>query len=401
MSDQEKPRRNPDILLEDLKREKQGKLTVFLGASAGVGKTYAMLEAAGQKLRDGEDIVIGWIQTHGRKETDRLLEGLPIIEPKTLEYRGKFLQEMDLDAVIQRHPAIILVDELAHTNVPGSRFVRRYQDVEEILQAGIDVYTTVNIQHIESLNDVVAQITGVIVRETVPDYILEQADSIRLIDITPEELTKRLKEGKVYITGQVERALKGFFRKGNLNALRELALRFTAMQVEQAKNKYMYRHSISGPWATAGRVLVCVSSSPFSAQLIRAAKRLADGLQIDFLAVNIRQPASTADLDPVAIDRLNRNMRLAEELGAKTMTIVGDNLIKEIINVAVAHNVTSIVVGKTGRSLLWRVIHGSFVDNLIKYSKGMNVYVIQGRLETDQPAVAERIAVTEPAEAHA
>ena len=243
-----------DIFLNDKSSYRRGKLTVFLGASAGVGKTYAMLEKAQADLENGVDIVAGWVETHGREETKILLQGLPIIEPVVLEYRNKQMSEMNIDRIIQLKPQIVLVDELAHTNVPGSRFVRRYQDVEEILQAGIDVYTTVNIQHIESLNDVVAQVTGVVVRETVPDYILEHADIIKLIDIPPEDLIKRLHEGKIYIPKQAERALNSFFRQGNLNALRELSLRFTAMQVEQNKKKYMQQHRIDGPWPTTGRV---------------------------------------------------------------------------------------------------------------------------------------------------
>lgn len=372
---------NSDAFLNDTSRYRRGKLTVFLGASAGVGKTYAMLEKAQADLGNGVDIVVGWVETHGREETQILLQGLPIVEPVVLEYRNKQMSEMNIDRIIQLKPQIVLVDELAHTNIPGSRFVRRYQDVEEILQAGIDVYTTVNIQHIESLNDVVAQVTGVVVRETVPDYILEHADIIKLIDIPPEDLIKRLHEGKIYIPKQAERALNSFFRQGNLTALRELSLRFTAMQVEQNKNKYMQQHRIDGPWPTTGRVMVCVSASPFSAQLIRAAKRLADGLQGDFLAINVRESYGGIPLDENAVERLNRNMRLAEELGGKTYTIVGDDLVTEIVNVAKAQNVTAIIVGKSGRSFWWNLVHGSLVDKLIRYSVGMDVYVIQGRVE--------------------
>ena len=370
-----------DIFLNDKSSYRRGKLTVFLGASAGVGKTYAMLEKAQADLENGVDIVAGWVETHGREETKILLQGLPIIEPVVLEYRNKQMSEMNIDRIIQLKPQIVLVDELAHTNVPGSRFVRRYQDVEEILQAGIDVYTTVNIQHIESLNDVVAQVTGVVVRETVPDYILEHADIIKLIDIPPEDLIKRLHEGKIFIPKQAERALYSFFRQGNLNALRELSLRFTAMQVEQNKKKYMQQHRIDGPWPTTGRVMVCVSASPFSAQLIRAAKRLADGLQGDFLAINVRESYGGIPLDENAVERLNRNMRLAEELGGRTYTIVGDDLVTEIVNVAKSQDVTAIIVGKSGRSFWWNLVHGSLVDKLIRYSVGMDVYVIQGRVE--------------------
>ena len=249
-------RPDPDAILEKISKAARGKLTVFLGAAAGVGKTYTMLEVAHERMREGADVLIGWIETHGRRETAQLVAGLPGMPAKMLEYRGKQLAEMDIDAIISRRPSVVLVDELAHTNVQGSRNVRRFQDVEELLKAGINVYTTLNIQHIESLNDVVAQITGVVVKETIPDYIIEQADNVQLIDIPPEDLIKRLKEGKVYLPGQAERALKSFFRPGNINALRELSLRFTASRVDKELSEYMREHRIDGPWPAAGRVMV-------------------------------------------------------------------------------------------------------------------------------------------------
>ncbi|BBB90514.1 MAG TPA: hypothetical protein PKA28_15490 [Methylomusa anaerophila] len=240
-------RPKPEELLEKLAKESRGKLTVFLGAAAGVGKTYTMLEAAHELRKEGVDVVIGWIETHGRQETAKMVAGLPRIPAKEIKYKEKTLAEMDIDAILERKPGLVLVDELAHANVPGSRHVRRFQDVEELLAAGIDVYTTVNIQHIESLNDIVAQIIGVIVRETIPDHILEQADNVQLIDIPPQELIKRLKEGKVYVPGQVEQALKKFFRPGNISALRELSLRFTASRVDKDLNEYMREHQIEVP----------------------------------------------------------------------------------------------------------------------------------------------------------
>ena len=242
-------RPDPDALLQKIQKEEKGKLTVFLGAAAGVGKTYAMLEAAHDRLLEGVNVAIGWLETHGRQETEKLAIGLARIEPKNIEYRDKVLQEMDIDAILAAKPELVLVDELAHTNIPGSRHVRRFQDVEELLDNGIHVYTTVNIQHIESLNDIVAKITGIVVRETVPDHILEQADSIQLIDIPPEELIKRLKEGKVYIPDQAAHALKKFFRTGNINALRELSLRFTASHVDQDLVEYMKQQNIEGTMA--------------------------------------------------------------------------------------------------------------------------------------------------------
>ncbi|WP_425059400.1 Sensor protein KdpD [Sporomusa carbonis] len=379
-------RPDPDTLLERIQRENRGKLTVFLGAAAGVGKTYTMLEAAHQRLQEGFDVAIGWVETHGRQETERLVEGLPRIPACLIEYRGKRLPEMDIDAILERRPELVLVDELAHTNIPGSRHVRRFQDVEELLKAGINVYTTLNIQHIESLNDIVAQITGVVVRETVPDHILEEADSVQLIDIPPEELIKRLKEGKVYVPAQAEQAIRKFFRPGNINALRELSLRFTANRVDKEMSEYMREHSIEGPWPAAGRVMVCVSASPFSAQLVRAARRLAGGLQAELIAVHIEAPARRFPIGDKERDRVIRNMRLAEDLGAKTLTISGENLVQEIIEVARAQNVSSIVVGKPHHSRLWELWHGSLVDKLIRNSGGINVYVIQGVAEQDQDA---------------
>lgn len=379
----ETSRPNPDELLEKINKESRGKLTVFLGAAAGVGKTFAMLEAAHDRMREGITVEIGWVETHGRKETEKLVEGLPHIAPKILEYRSRELEEMDIDAILRQKPALVLVDELAHTNVVGSRHIRRFQDVEEILSAGINVYTTLNIQHIESLNDVVAQVTGVIVRETVPDYIVEQADNIRLIDIPPEDLIKRLKEGKVYVPGQAEQALKKFFRPGNINALRELALRFMASRVDQDMAEYMRSHQIAGPWPTAGRVMVCVSASPFSAQLIRAAKRLSEGLRAEFLAVHVDTSGRRFPMGEKEHDRIARNMRLAEDLGGKTITTVGINIVQEILDIARSHNVTSIVVGKPRHSRLWELLHGALVDKLIRYSSGINVYIIQGSAEED------------------
>jgi two-component system sensor histidine kinase KdpD len=379
-------RPNPDVLLEKIHKETKGKLTVFLGAAAGVGKTFTMLEAAHDRLAGGAHVVIGWIETHGRAETEKLVAGLPRIAPKIIKYRGKELTEMDTDALLREKPELVLVDELAHTNIPGSRHVRRFQDVEELLAAGINVYTTLNIQHIESLNDVVAQITGVIVRETVPDSVVEQADNIQLIDIPPEDLIKRLKEGKVYVPGQVEQALKKFFRPGNINALRELALRFTASRVDQDMAEYMRSHQIAGPWPAAGRVMVCVSASPFSAQLIRAARRLSGGLHADLLAVHIETMGRRFPMGDKERDRVARNLRLAEDLGGKTLTVVGKDLVQEILDVARSHNVTAIVIGKPQHSRLWELLHGSLVDKLIRKSSGINVYVIQGVAEEEQAA---------------
>jgi len=390
----EKKRPDPDALLAKLHKEARGELTVFLGAAAGVGKTYTMLESAHVLLADGVDIVIGWVETHKRQETEKMVEGLPQIPAKMIEYRDKILPEMDIDGILARKPKIVLVDELAHTNVPGSRHVRRFQDVEEILNAGINVYTTINIQHIESLNDIVAQITEVTVRETVPDSILERADQVQLIDIPPNELIKRLKEGKVYMPRQAELALNKFFRPGNINALRELSLRFTAHRVDKELNEYMQDHDIAGPWPAGERVMVCVSASPFSAQLIRAARRLAGGLQAELVAVHIDTPRRMA-LSEKERDRVARNMRLAEELGAKTLSVVGSDLTEEILSVAREHNVTHLVVGKPLQGRVREWLSGrAVVDKLIRYSGGINIHVIQGKAETKIEPKIKTLAAT-------
>src|SRR5499433_1153336 len=280
-------RPSPEALLAAAAREQRGKLKIFLGAAPGVGKTYEMLQTARRRKAEGADVVIGVVETDGRKETEALLEGLEVVPRRRVTYHGHTLSEMDIDAILARRPALVLVDELAHTNAPGSRHPKRYLDVEELLDAGIDVYTTVNIQHIESLNDVVAQITHVRVRETVPDSIIDRADAIELVDLTPDELIQRLREGKVYVPKQAERALKHYFSPANLTALRELALRRTAERVDEQLLEHMRARAISGPWAAGERILVCVSEDPRSPGLVRYAKRLADRLRAPWTALCI------------------------------------------------------------------------------------------------------------------
>ena len=287
-------RPSPEALLEAARREDRrvGKLRIFVGAAPGVGKTYEMLQTARARKKDGYDIVIGVVETHGRKETKALLKGLEIVPRRIVEYKGRQLEEMDLDAVIARRPQIVLVDELAHTNAPGSRHPKRYLDVEELLNHGIDVYTTVNIQHIDSLNDVVAQITRVRVSETVPDSIFDRADAVELVDLTPDDLIQRLKDGKVYIPEQAERALEHFFSPANLTALRELALRRTAERVDEQLLTEMQARAIPGPWPACERVLVCISEDPRAVGLVRHAKRVADRLHAPWTALNIETPRS-------------------------------------------------------------------------------------------------------------
>ncbi len=284
-------RPSPDALLDAATRAERSRLRVFMGAAPGVGKTYAMLEAARERLREGVDVVVGVVETHGRAETQALLAGLDVVPKRAIEHRGRTLLEMDLDAILARRPAIVLVDELAHTNVDGSRHPKRYSDVVELLDAGIDVYTTINIQHVESLNDVVAQITGVRVRETVPDGILERADELKLVDLPPDDLIKRLEEGKVYLGPAAERALANYFTPGNLTALRELALRHAAERVDDEMQAYMRAHAISGTWPVTERILVGVSDSPLAERLVRAARRLAARRRAEWLAVFVETTA--------------------------------------------------------------------------------------------------------------
>jgi two-component system sensor histidine kinase KdpD len=374
----ENRRPNPDDLLVQTKKENRGRLTIFLGAAAGVGKTFAMLEAAHERINEGVDLVVGWAETHGRPETGALLQGLPAVPPKNLEYRGHTYQEMDLDALLTRCPALALVDELAHTNVTGSRHVRRFQDVEELLEQGIGVYTTVNIQHIESLNDIVAQITGVRVRETVPDRFLEEADQIHLIDVPPEDLIQRLNEGKVYVPEQAQQALRKFFRPGNINALRELALRFTAQRVDHEMDQYMRLHAIEGPWPAGERIMACISASPFSAHVIRTARRMAAGLKAEWLVAYVEIPDLLRD-DEVRRDQLTQNLRLAEELGAEIVRLSGEDIAEELLALSRHRNVTQIVIGKPLHSNLWEIWNRSPVDKIIRGSHGISVHVISGK----------------------
>src|SRR5499425_137885 len=346
-------RPSPEALLEAARREegRVGKLRIFVGAAPGVGKTYEMLQTARARKRDGYDIVVGVVETHGRKETEALLEGLEIIPRRRIEYRGQWLEEMDIDAIIERRPQIALIDELAHTNAPGSRHPKRYLDVEELLNHGINVYTTVNIQHIESLNDVVAQITHVRVRETVPDSVFDRAVAVELVDLSPDDLIERLKEGKVYVPKQAERALEHYFSPGNLTALRELALRRTADRVDEQLLNHMQANAIAGPWAAGERILVCVSEDPRGAGLVRYTKRVADRVHAPWTAISIETRRSL-QLTDAQRDRLADTLRLAEALGAEAITIPGVNrrIADDLINFAHANNVTQIVIGKSTRS---------------------------------------------------
>ncbi|GAB6154040.1 sensor histidine kinase KdpD [Desulfosporosinus burensis] len=356
----------------------KGNLTIFLGAASGVGKTYAMLESALGKLSEGVDVVVGLVETHGRADTEAMLNGLTVIPRRSQEYVDRIFFEMDLDAVLTRRPQLVLIDELAHTNVEGSRHKKRYMDVKELLSAGINVYTTLNIQDLETLNDIVTQITGVAVRETVPDQVLEAASQIQLIDIPPEELIQRLKDGKVYVSDQETEGLKDFFRPGNINALRELALLYTAQRVDRQLESYRQVHGINGPWPTGEKILVCISASPFSAQLIRIAKRMAEKVQGQLFAVHVetlrRLPSSEAEKDSIA-----KNLRLAEELGAEVIGLTGNSVAEAILELARKRNVSQIIISKPAHTRFWEIIHGSVVDKVIRQSQGISIHVIPGR----------------------
>jgi two-component system, OmpR family, sensor histidine kinase KdpD len=377
-------RPDPEALLarvnEEEARARRGKLKMFFGAAAGVGKTYAMLEAARELRADGVDVVVGVVETHKRAETEALADGLEILPRRAIEYRSTTLHEFDLDAALLRRPKVILVDELAHSNAPGSRHTKRWQDVIELLDAGIDVYTTVNVQHVESLNDVVAKITGVVMRETVPDSVFEQADDVELIDLPPDDLLQRFREGKVYVPGQAQDALENFFRKGNLIALRELSLRRTAERVDAQMRVYRREHAIDRVWPTAERILVCVGPSPFSTRLVRAAKRMADRLGAEWIAAYVETPAQLR-LPPEAKDSVIQTLRLAEQLGAQTITLSGPTMSEAILAYARDRNVSKIVVGKPTRSLWRRMLFGSIVDALVQGSGDIDVDVISGERE--------------------
>lgn len=372
-------RPDPDQLLARIQSEAQqsqrGRLKIFLGYAAGVGKTFAMLEAARQRKAEGVDVVVGYVETHGRLETEAMVAGLEVVPRKEIPYRSVTLTELDTDAVLSRRPQLALVDELAHSNAEGSRHPKRYHDVEELLTAGIDVYTTLNVQHLESLNDVVAQITGVAVRETVPDRVIDAANEIELIDLPPDELLQRLNEGKVYVPEQAARAIQRFFRKGNLTALRELSMRRAAERIEDQMRDYMQIKAIPGPWAAAERLLVCISPNPLGERLVRSARRLADELNAEWLAVYV-ETAAQARLSEDDRSRVAKTLLLAEELGGRSITVSGRSVSESILATARKHNVTKIIAGKPLRPRWREILAGSVVDELIRTSGVIDVYII-------------------------
>ena len=384
-------RPSPEALLEQAAKEGRGRLKIFLGAAPGVGKTYEMLSQARQRKLEGTDVVIGVVETHGRVETDLLSKSIEKIPKKRMPYKGRVLAEMDLDAVLQRRPKLALVDELAHTNVEGSRHPKRYMDVEELLAAGIDVYTTLNVQHLESLNDVVAKITRVRVNETVPDSILDRADDVELVDITPEDLLQRLKEGKVYLPEAAERAAQHYFVPGNLTALRELALRRTAQRVDDQMVSYMRAHAIQGPWEASERVLVCVNERPGAAALVRYTRRLADRLHASWAAIHVETPGSR-DMSETERDRIADALRVAERLGGQAVSIPAASVADGVIDYARANNFTHIVTSTAQRNWWLELFRGSAAHEIIRRAGDVSVHVVPEQLTRTMKGATRRAA---------
>ncbi len=371
---------------------RRGQLRVYLGAAAGVGKTYAMLNEGRRRKGRGTDVVVGYVETHGRAQTQAQLGDLEVIPRKTIGYRGVTLEEMDPEAIIARHPQVVLVDELAHTNVPGSKHPKRYQDVQELLDAGIDVVTTLNVQHLESLNDLVASITGIEVRETLPDRILDEADEIELIDIAPHALRQRMKHGNIYPAERIEAALNNFFREGNLTALRELALRRTAEKTESQLQEYMIEHKIEKVWPASERVLVGFDHRPHSRQVIRDAWRLAHGLHADLIAISIQPEGYLAFINKIttffkyganarkhreeAQRRLEEHALFAEDLGAEVVRIGGHDIAKTLVEVAHQRRITQIVLGQPARGRWEEFLRGSVINRVLRLSSDIDVHLV-------------------------
>ena len=370
-------RPDPQALLDAAVAETRGKLKIFLGAAPGVGKTFAMLSSARQLIRDGGSVLVGVVETHGRADTLAVLEGLEILPRRKIEYRGRILEEFDLDAALQRRPKLIIVDELAHTNVPESRHPKRYQDVEELLRAGIDVWTAVNIQHLESLTDVVSKITGLRIRETVPDTIIEKSNEIVVVDITPAELIQRLKEGKVYLPDNARRAADNFFKPGNLTALRELALRRTAERVDDQMIDYLKRNAIQGAWPSAERILVCIGADTTSEHVVRAASRLASALNASWIAATVASDSSDI-ANPDAMRRIDENLRLAERLGAESARLAGRDIVSELLRYAKRENITQLVIGRSHAGSWARLRGRSLTSALVSQADDIAIHVVIG-----------------------
>lgn len=368
-------RPSPEQLLKDAARASRGKLKVFLGAAPGVGKTYEMLQAAQRAKADGVDVCVGLIETHGRAETEAQLAGLERLPRKAIEYRGRSFEELDVDGILERRPQLVLVDEFAHSNVPGAAHPKRHQDVEDLLDAGLDVWTTLNVQHLESLKDVIARVTGVAVRETIPDEVLDQADEIELIDLPPEDLIRRLKDGKVYVPEQARQALTQFFGRGSLTALRELALRTAAEHIDAELLEFKARHAVDEPWPTRERLLVCINEQDISQTVIRAARRIAEHRRIPWIAVHVQTPRALS-LPDEARERIERNLRLAQRLGAETLSVPGTDLVATLVDLARARNASQIVVGRPQpRNLRWPWTR-SIAAELIRRAAPLQITVV-------------------------
>ncbi len=364
---------------------KRGCHKVFLGYAAGVGKTFTMLSEAHRRASRGEDIVIGYVEPHLRPDTMALVEGLEIVPPKVIEYHGTTFTELDTDAVIDRNPTFVLVDELAHTNVPGTRHEKRWQSVEELLDAGINVLSTVNVQHFESLNDTVCEITGVCVRETVPDRILDEADEVELVDVPPDALINRLRRGAIYAPDKVDQALTNFFRRGNLVALRELSLRKTAEEVDDDLEKFISAHDVDKTWGATDRVLVAVTPRPSSAKLVRRGYQLAHRLQGDLWVVHVKPPAVLLGAaEQAAVDSLRS---LTSELQGDFIELSGEDVAAEIIDFARTHQITFIVMGQSARSRMDEVLRGSIVNRIMRETRNIDVVIVA---ESGRPPVSGR-----------
>lgn len=388
-------RPNPDLLLKQIEAQAstRGRLKIFFGAVAGVGKTYAMLQEALIRKREGTCVAVGVVETHRRSETEALLGGLDSIPLRTVPYKSIEVTEFDLEAALRIHPTLILVDELAHTNAPGSRHAKRWQDVEELLNAGINVHTTLNVQHCESMNDLVAQATHVIVRETVPDAITDKADEIALVDIPPEALLKRLKEGKVYLGEQAERAAQNFFRLGNLIALRQLALKYTSRSVDSKLRAYQALQSVSSVWKIGEHFLVCVSSNPGAIKIIRAAKQIAADLGAQWTVACVE--SVSRPLNAQNKENLKAMFLSAEQMGAKTVILYGENAAETIVAYAHSKNMSRIIIGKPGKPRFREVLFGSFVDKLSRICGAIDLFLISGE---EEPQNAPSEEFMQPAE---
>ena len=395
---EEYKRPDPDELLkrikeeEQVKKRKKGYLKIFLGYVAGVGKTYRMLSEARFLKEDGHDVIIGLVETHGRNETERLQEGLEIIPRKKIEYGGILLDEMDIERILERKPEFVLIDELAHTNVPGSWHTKRYHDVEEILDEGINVYTTLNVQHIDSVKDIIHQITSVQVRETVPDRIIEIADKIEIVDLPTEELLKRLEDGKVYIPEKAQQAILKFFKERNLVALRELVLRYATRWVDYDMKRRLEKEGILGPWDASAKIMVCINSRTSSENLIRLAHRYADNFATEWLAVYV-EPSYKFKMRHEESLQLEKNLELAEELGGKVFRLTGIDIAEEIVSFAKSKNISLIVIGHSERSRIEAWIRGSVVNEIIRKGSPIQVLVVkggEGRDNEDQAQINDK-----------